>query len=196
MKQEKTKLQRIREALASNQDATVVRVEEHNYLPHRKGYFNHTIDFYVAPAEGLYTAHELQEFMMNLVPELETTSVDVFWDYDESISFGKLYFDESIGLEKIVTHTEAKITDPELANSEGFTDGYRKTYEDVTQDLRRRTWVRVYPNQKYIHDLLVGRLEFGEYRTDKNVLKEYQPKIEKKYQPNILGKIARIFSSE
>lgn len=181
-----TKLQQVREALESNPKVKVVYVEEHNSLPYNRGHLTHTIDMYVAPVDGLYTAGKLQEFMMNLIPGVKQSSVDVFRDNPESLSLGKLYFDEPIGLERIVTHTESRISDSDLVNSKGFTDGYRETDSDVTKEIGRRIWVRVFPDERYIQDLL-AEVHDGQYSTRKDVLRRYKPNLVQKLVKKVTG---------
>lgn len=76
-----SKLSKVRDALQRNPKVVIVAVEERNYIPERNGFWSQTIDFVVAPKKGLYTAKELQQFMMDLIPpDVELTRMDKFRD--------------------------------------------------------------------------------------------------------------------
>ena len=64
-----SKLSVVRKSLKENQEVIIVQVITHNYLPGMDERLSHTVDFWVAPRNGLYTVDELQAFMMRLVPE-------------------------------------------------------------------------------------------------------------------------------
>lgn len=90
-----SKLRTVREWLETNPEVIIAKVLENNYLPGRKNCFSHTVDFWVAPKNGLYTAEELQGFMMGLVPDgLQPTHKNDFRQYweDGDLNFGRLYF--------------------------------------------------------------------------------------------------------
>lgn len=136
-------LSEVRNALKENSAFVVLEVIEHNSLPQRgSSAFEHTLDFFVAPkAGGIYVVREMQEAMLSLIP-IPATMKDDFRSAGSYVEFGKLYFDEEIG--KIRTVHEIDITDEELKTSCGLMEGKRKTVDE--QPLRRRIWVRLYPN--------------------------------------------------
>ena len=167
-----SKLSIVKQSLETNPEVVIAKVFENNYLPGRNGYWSHTMDFWVAPKNGLYTAEELQEFMMGLVPEgLEPTSKDDFRKYDKKsdLSLGKLYFDEDIGQEKVTRI--CTLTDEDLLNVSGFVDGQRTIEE--SRPYQRRTWVRPFPNEALVEDLLEGKLG-SKYSIRPEELKRYQ----------------------
>jgi hypothetical protein len=138
------------------------------------------MDYWVAPKDGLYTAEELQDFMMGLVPEgLQPTCKDDFRQYDKNsyLSFGKLYFDEKVGEERRITKRILTLTDEELLNVAGFVKGEQTIDKDVTQEYTRRTWVRPFPNESFARDVLDGKLEYSEYQAKPSDLKRYQPNL-------------------
>ena len=173
-----SKLTIVRQVLETNPEVVIVNTDERNHLPDRLG-FCHTVDYRIAPKNGLYTADELQEFMVSLVPEgLEPTMKDDFYQHGKGglLNFGKLYFDEKIGEERITRI--CTLTDEELLNVSGFVDG-RRTIEE-THPYTRRTWVRPFPNERFIRDVLNGELEFSEYSVTSRVLEDYKPKSTRK----------------
>jgi len=66
-----SKLSIIRESLKENAEVIVVGVKEQDYFPNKEpfGKWSHTVDFYVATRDALYSPEKLQDFMMNLVPK-------------------------------------------------------------------------------------------------------------------------------
>ena len=183
-----TKLEVIRTALQLNPDVVIVDEVEKNYLPEKDGFWSHTIDFLVAPREGLYTVSKLDEFMLELVPQLEPSAVDYFSQHDskDHLHFGKLYFDEEIGevkTTKIITLTDMNLKghveifpDKDPINEYSFDDKGNLVIEGV-EDLRRRTWVNVYPCEDFVKDLIAGKLKYQEYETDVSTLNEYRPNL-------------------
>ena len=134
-----SKLSQVRKALQDNPNITIVAAKEINYLPNKHGYFSHTVDFFVAPKNGtLSTGEELQALMMSLIPGIKPTSVDNFHDYGDSMSLGKLYFDENIGIKNV----KIVLTDEDMFSSIDFVDGKLEQSEKI----ERRAWVRLYPN--------------------------------------------------
>ena len=162
-----SKLSKVRDALQGNPDVVIVAVYRNNYIPERSGFWSETIDFVVAPKKGLYTAEELQQFMMGLIPsDVELTSKDAFRDWGgDEIELGKLYFDEVIGEELI--RRDITLTDEEVLSTLGFVDG--KTVLDKKAKLQRRTWVRVYPDPELAKECYEGMYT---YHIPKNMLKK------------------------
>lgn len=153
-----SKLTHVRKALQDNPNITIVGVREQNYLPGGSGGWSHTVDFYVAPKmSGVYTAKGLQALMMSLVPGLEPTCRDDFHEWDREMEFGKLYFDENIGT-KAIRH-EIVLTDEDMFSSEGFVGGKRVI--ERTEQVQRRTWVRLFPNVHIATAALKGENDFS-----------------------------------
>lgn len=140
------KLTTVRDALEANPDIVIVDVRDYNYIPERDGYWSHTVDFIVAPKKGIYSADKLQELMITLVPALNPTTTDKFRQWDWEMAFGKLYFDEEVGTEEIAINRKITLTDEKLFSMEGFQNGQRTIEVHKKEPLRRRTWVRLYPN--------------------------------------------------
>ena len=174
-----SKLKIVRQALETNPDVVLVNADERNYLPGRSGFFCHTVDYWVAPKNGLYTADELQAFMMELVPNLEPTCKDDFRQYSKNgdLGFGKLYFDEKVGQGRRITKRILTLTDEELLNVAGFVDGKQTIDKDVTEEYTRRIWVKPFPNEAFARDILDGKLKYSEYSARSTDLKRYQPNL-------------------
>lgn len=163
-----SKLTHVRNALHGNPNIVIVGAPEQNYLPGRDGFWSHTVNFHVAPKTGgVYTAKELQTLIMSLIPGLEPTQQDGFREWGGEMEFGKLYFDEDIG-DEAVRH-EIILTDEELFSSGGFVDG--KRIIERTQKVRRRTWVRLFPNAQIAAAALKGK---NEYRIPTSELSQYR----------------------
>ena len=162
-----SKLTHVRKALQDNPNITIVGALERNYLPGRNGYWNHTVDFYVAPKTGgVYTDKELQALMMSLVPGLEPTDKDNFREWDREMEFGRLYFDEDIGTEAV--RHEIVLTDEDMFSFGGFVDG--KRIIERTEKVQRRTWVSLFPNGQIATAALEGENRF---QISKNELLKY-----------------------
>ena len=172
--EQKTKLAAVRSALRENPNVVLVGTRTENYLPGREGYFSHTVDFYAAPKVGIYSADELQKFMMHLLPGVEPTCKDNFGESGSELRFGKLYFDEKIGEERITRI--CTITDRELLGTIEIVEGQvingyvpkidLKTGQVTltsTQDYTRRTWVRIYPNEQLARDVFEGKIDAEHY---------------------------------
>ncbi len=159
-----SKLSTVKKALEENQKIVIVAVEDQNYLPYRDGYWSHTVNICIAPKSGMYEASDLQELMMSLVPTLKFTCKDDFRDGRDELEYGKLYFDETIGTE--VIRRELTLTE-EDATCKEFTDG--KLIIEETRNIERRTWVRLYPDEKIAAKALEG---FDEYRISRDKLEK------------------------
>ncbi len=149
-----SKLARVREALAQDPRIAIVGQHERNIIPLRDAYWSHMVDIHVAPLCPVYTGPELQTLMMSLVPDLEPTCKDNFRDLSESMEFGKLYFDEVIGMEIVVQQLE--LTDPSMWDTEGFADGKRVIRRE--KKIQRRIWVRLFPDFIIAHAAFEGRI--------------------------------------
>ncbi len=135
-------LTQVHAALKNNLDIEIVGVRNKNYIPCRDSYWSHTIDFIVAPRRGVYDIPKLQEMMVSLIPDSRPTMKDDWGEGGDTVKVGSLYFDEDIGTEFI--HRELVLSDADLHSCEGFVGGKRIIEE--TRELRRRTWVTLYPN--------------------------------------------------
>ena len=163
-----SKLTVVRQSLEANPDVVIVHVDDQKYFPNKDGYWSQKVDYIVAPRRRLYTADELQEFMMGLVPDLQPTSVDSFRQYGNTLRFGLLYFDEKVGEEeRVLTLTAEDLLN---SNTSDFVNGKRTS----TEDLLRRTWVRPYPNKAFARDVIEGILRFKRYATDLDTLRKYE----------------------
>lgn len=139
-----SKLDTVRAALQSNVNVQIVAAEERVYFPHPHSYWTHTVDFVVAPNRGIYAAAELQAFMESIIPGLQPTSIDQFHNFDTSMDLGKLYFDEDLGTETI--RHELTLTEWDFLPDGIVNDG--KVICEEERKIRRRTWVRLYPDQE------------------------------------------------
>jgi len=184
-----SKLEIVRKALETNPLVVIVNTETINYLPDRQGYFCHTVDYWVAPKNGLYTADELQAFMVGLVPDLTPTQKDNFRQdtKDSDLSFGKLYFDEKVGEERRITKRILTLNDNELFGADGFIDGKQTIDEEVIEDYTRRVWVCPFPSERFVRDVLDEKLKNSEYRVSPSDLRNYLPK--QPSQPNLLQRL-------
>lgn len=148
-----SKLTIVREALGLNLNISVVSILKNNYLPERHGYFSHTVDYLVAPKNGLYEADELQTFMMGLIPSLEPSMKEDFEQSSDILRFGRLFFDEVIGRERRTIKRILTLTDEELYNVAGFVDGKRTIDTHVVEEYRRRILVRPFPDELYARNV-------------------------------------------
>ena len=158
------KLRTVREYLKTNPDVIIVKDFESNFLEKNSyccKYGDYNVDLYVAPKNGLYTAEELQEFMMGLIPDglMPTHKRDFSLKRPDITStrylqHGYLYFDEEIGKEREIVQRDQIITHEDLINSEGFFDGKRKIYNDLSKTLMLRTAVKPFVNEAYALDVL------------------------------------------
>lgn len=122
-----SKLATVRTALQNNVNIQIVAVEESTHFPHPDGYWSHKVDF-----------------MEALIPGLQPTCLDRFHDWDTSMEFGKLYFDEDLGHE-VIRH-ELTLTESDFLPAGVVQDG--KAFYEEKRKIQRRTWVRLYPDQE------------------------------------------------
>lgn len=155
------KMQIVVDSLRSNPDVVVAGGHEANYLssgvwPNPSGYWSRTLDIFTHPVKPIYRADELNDFMFGLVPELEPTTSDKFYDGafgNGELGLGKLYYDEVIGtaalsatvqLNEDISIVRNRILDPVWRSSRSL-------------DLQQRTWVRVFPDAGHLADAAIGR---------------------------------------
>jgi len=158
----------VRNALFSNPNIVVIDIQANCFIPsYYCSSWSETVSFVVAPKKGVYDREKLQEMMLQLVPGLEPDAKDDFYAWDTGMKFGKLYFDEQIGEEKI--RREIVITDESLLAKppEEFFGGKRVI--ETTKILQRRSWVYLYPNAK----IALGAVHEGknQYQIDLSELK-------------------------
>lgn len=144
MTQEKSKLVVVRDGLKADPRITIVDGEIHNHFPNPNGFWSQTVDFIIAPVRGIYTAAGLQGLMETLVPGLQPTMMDRFTSDNVMLELGKLYFDEVIGIQS--TRIEVRDADPDFVPN--LHEGTTFTHEVPDQTLKRRTWVRLFPNRE------------------------------------------------
>jgi len=162
------KLRTVREYLKTNPDVIIVKDFESNFLEKNSyccKYGDYNVDLYVAPKNGLYTAEELQEFMMGLIPDglMPTHKRDFSLKRPDITStrylqHGYLYFDEEIGKERKIVQRDQIITHEDLMNSEGFFDGKREICNDISKTLMLRTAVKPFVNEAYALDVLARKV--------------------------------------
>ena len=165
-----SKLEIVRKALEENPLIIIAGVEDRNYLPGKSGYWSHTINFFIAPKNPIYSIRRLQEFLSNLIPVslVIPTQDDEFRDEGPFLSFGKLYYDEDIGTETI--QHEIKLTEEGLIPPEKLENG--KLVLNRTERIQRRTWVSLYPNFDLAKNAIDG---LHEYRIEKKILQLHIP---------------------
>jgi hypothetical protein len=106
--------------------------------------------------------------MMSLIPEIEPTSVDNFYEDTDYLHLGKLYFDECIGTR--ATQVNIVLIDRDMFSTEGFVDGIFN--QGGTEDVKRRVWVRLYPNvrtamlsaEKGIDQFVISRNKLNKFK--------------------------------
>ncbi|NQV91917.1 hypothetical protein HQ489_05585 [Candidatus Woesearchaeota archaeon] len=141
-------LKTIEDALQANPNVVIVHREE-STKDSMSSLYRET-DFYIVPREGLYTARELQEFMMGLV-SLETERVN---DFSESVSnhredfmeLGDVQYQNRIGSKIKKTETNYVLDDEDMPPFEDFVEG-KKTVEEESQfDIFRSVMIHVFPD--------------------------------------------------
>lgn len=151
------KMQVVIDSLRANPDVVVVGGFKRNYLetgakPTPYGYWSRTLDIYTHPVDPMYNADELNDFMFGLVPELEPTTVDRFYDFDRELRLGKLYFDEAIGT--VATTSVVKLKSGLSVVNTGELD--EEWTAEQSADLLQRTWVRVFPTVGHLTEAAAG----------------------------------------
>ena len=142
----RTKIELVREKLQANSEVFVAG-EIHEYDARAQGFssFTETVDIIISPVKPLFDVDELNTFMDSLFDEKEVSSRDAARTYQEDgMELGKLYFNEVIGSVRTESVITVETTEPETLQRAGRETGkFERVIED---DLRRRTWVRVYPD--------------------------------------------------
>ena len=94
-----SKLEIVVESLNSKQEEVVVVEKTVKPLIFGRGYgdgITELVRFTLAPRDELYTAEELNEFMSNLVPDLEPDDVSPFVENWFYLIYGRMHFDEEV----------------------------------------------------------------------------------------------------
>lgn len=105
-----------------------------------------TVSLIVASTTPIYDIARLNRYMAILIRGVRPTSVDQAYPYDRDggIHLGQLYFDEVVGVQKEEITTEITAVQPDVLERARVATGlFRRTQE---RELRRRTWVRPYPD--------------------------------------------------
>ena len=104
------------------------------------------VDVIVSPVEPIYDPKKLNQFMDSLVPDIPRSARDEASKYDKKSDFrlGKLYFDETLGETKREISITTTTVEPEVLERAGVHIG--ESHKTEEKALRRRTWVRVYPD--------------------------------------------------
>lgn len=135
--------QQVKEGLLT--DPKVFFAGEILHSPYGTGWIE-AVDIIVSPTNPIYDADRLNEFMDHLLPELPRSSRDAARKHDKESDFqlGKLYFDETLGTIKREIRITTTTVEPKVLERAGVQIG--ESYEMEKELLRRRTWVRVYPD--------------------------------------------------
>lgn len=105
-----------------------------------------TVDIIVAPIKPIYDPKKLNLFMDELVPNLTRSAKDEASHRDKTSNFelGKLYFDETLGIVKREIKITTTAIEPTALERSGVQIG--ESHKTEEERLKRRTWVRVYPD--------------------------------------------------
>jgi len=141
----------------------------------------------VAPTEGLYTAEELQEFMMGLIsPNMKPECQDDFEEFEGTLFFGKLQFAESIGTIEKIRVTTLKSSDKELLEKYNFS-GTKVVEDTINGDFMRYIHVGVFPSEEVRNDIEEGKLKKIRYNgIPLKLLRQYK-------NPSPKGLLQRLF---
>jgi len=157
-----SKLSQVRKALQEDVRITVVNERKRDFSLKPDGASNDTVSIFVAPREGIYSAEELQQLMVSLVPGLERIMKDDFRDLHDRIEFGVLYFDEVIGQETV--RRNIHFNADYLSENQHLTDKVGRTVQ--TLHLIRRTWVRLFPDEHFAASAFEGQNVCGISKKD------------------------------
>lgn len=157
------KMKFVVDSLSDNPHVILAKVKEVNNLatgawPSSCGSWSRTMDLFAYPVYPIYDAELLNDFMFDLVPELEPNRSDRFVQYQGDdrkrgdLLIGRLYFDEVIGtaalsatvkLDSGLSVVESGALDTEWTSSS-------------TIQLYQRTWLRVFPDAGHAADAANG----------------------------------------
>ena len=163
---EGSKLHRVCKALLTNEK---VAVEGQIINSRASGGWTETVDILTGPKQEILDPTKLNEFMLSLIPGLEPLPVDTITAHGQHFSVGKLYFDEPIGLRRTSGKIVTTAHDSYALARAGMQVGSRDI--DDEEILKRRTWVRMYPNadlpRKYVAYLQAKHAGVVSYNDDK-----------------------------
>lgn len=142
----KTKIATVREQLKANPDVYFAgEVYRYDSGAPEYGYWTEMVDMIVAPKIPQFDGDKLNLFMDSLISGIEPSSRDAARSQSDGyINLGKLYFDETIGSIRKTTLTTIVTTEPEIIQRADRQVG--ESREEWQAEIRRRTWVRVYPD--------------------------------------------------
>jgi hypothetical protein len=155
--------------------------EEEIYYPNRGvGGWTHTLNCLISPKEGIYSAPELQEFMLSFIPPtLIPEHIKNFSLYDNKLELGVLNFYELIGGEEKVIST---LTDEYILQKLGF-DIEKPRVETRNHNYNRRIWLSFYPRRIIMEEMLLG-YEFLRHEISLENLEIYKKRL---LRPTIFG---------
>ncbi len=135
-------LERVREGLKA--DKRVFYAGEILHSP--AGSWTETVDIITAPVKPIYDSDKLNELMNSMVMDIPRSAKDEGRHYseDSDMTVGRLYFDEVLGTETKEIKTTIIAVEPEALLRAGIQIG--ESHKTRTEELKRRTWVRVYPD--------------------------------------------------
>jgi hypothetical protein len=136
-------LQQVREGLKT--DKRVFFAGEILYSPYGAGWLE-GVNIIVAPIKPIYDSNKLNDFMESLTPDIKRSAQDEATKYNKESDFslGKLYFDEVLGEIKKEVDIVTTAIESDALRRAGITIG--KSHQLEREVLKRRTWVRVYPD--------------------------------------------------
>ncbi|MGC9599162.1 MAG: hypothetical protein ABSE18_02135 [Minisyncoccia bacterium] len=159
-----SKLLEIRKVLFNNPKVETVDIQINTEIPTKMACCTERVDsesirIFVAPKVGIRDADKLQEFMMQLVPNMAAARSDPFRELEHKLLVGVLWFEEEIGREHV--RREITLTDESLLTKlpAGFDDATRVI--ETESALFRIIFVRVYPNVAVA--LLASQGQFPDY---------------------------------
>jgi hypothetical protein len=139
----------VENALKRNHHVKLVEKTEENYLSTGHDEYGRAQAYYfkVAPRPPLYTAEEMQKFMINLIPHPYSSMGPFCERAGGDMEFGHLVFDDVIGSVKttgvIKLTAQDLIMNPKLAELE-FLNGKKMINEE--EEIIRKIYVNPYPS--------------------------------------------------
>ncbi len=171
----------IQESLERNPDVVIAYTHKETDSFCRGGPFHplQSVDYWVAPKNGLYTESELQEFMENLVPDLTPISTDDFHQFPYGLRFGRLYFNEEVGKVNTSTTGTIKLSEDEVEVN---------NCKDITEPYIRRMVVSVFPCNEYVMDFFEDKEnKMSQYSASASDLEKYDSKVPEKKNQSLFG---------
>lgn len=203
MSKKQSKLEIIKNSLEkrAEKDITITNVEEKENFSEVWKAWNHLIEYWLAPKEGKFLAKELQEVILGLVPglknEIYSSNINLEQNLRNAEFFlhtNQIVYSEKIGEEKTVTNKEITITDKELMNKYGFTNGKKLIKHSVTSPLIRKISIRLFPNKELATEAYLERDGPAYNIKTKRFSKKYLIHLDdiKKYCPDIKKRLKRL----